>query len=147
MTVTVTYNDIEHAVNQLIDERGENYIYPAQIGEYDSRNCRYWHEEENAPGCMVGAVLFRLGATEEQLCSAESQGAGMLIEHLLNRGWLFQDRVKTEKFLSEFQSAQDSGATWGFARHNAAELVRLKEMVTELLLEVNRTKKAEDVVF
>lgn len=125
MTIRVTLTDIRQQLQEAIELRGQDYIYPARIQD-GGRNCRYWHPEDDGPGCIVGLVFYRLGATREQLLGCENQGAVAVIERLVKDDWVFEDRESTDALLGHIQEAQDNGATWGYAIRNGELILRMK---------------------
>lgn len=127
--------DIDRAkalVNELIAERGADYVY-----EKEGSSCKYVHGvkydeaewgdgqesfSEAVPGCLVGAVLHRAGVPLDQMgtYSRNEEGSYDLIEHLTADELVNVSR-EANNFLSNVQSSQDAGAPWGVAAEMAAQ--------------------------
>ena len=95
MSTTVTLQDVNNMMNDALAARGTDYIYPAVIDEWGGRSCRYWHPETDSPGCIVGFVFHRLGASRETLGGRENQSADAVIGALLAIGWQFPQFKRT----------------------------------------------------
>ncbi|AWN05155.1 hypothetical protein SEA_VORVOLAKOS_75 [Streptomyces phage Vorvolakos] len=127
--------DIDRAkalVNELIAERGADYVY-----EKEGSSCKYVHGvgydedewgdgEENfskaTPGCLVGAVLHKAGVPLESMgtYSRNDEGSYDLIEHL-TADELVHVSQEANNFLGNVQASQDAGAPWGLAAEKAAQ--------------------------
>lgn len=127
---TLSYLDVLAQIHELM--RGKrDYIYPARVTN-SQRSCRYWHKEDNAPGCIVGVWGYSLGLTGSDLERCENGPSIAVVQQLERIGYTFTDRPSTILFLERLQFAQDSGATWGFAYDSAWDLVGRQQQIDRL---------------
>lgn len=131
-TSTVGYEAIVALAASIIEERGRDYVYERQEGSgictyWHSGNGEPWHNRDHTaiatgrPGCIVGHILHRLGASPEGIASLDGQGSVGYIATTHGAPSLVEERIgvrftdKAVDFLREVQSRQDKGATWGEA--------------------------------
>lgn len=124
MSQVVTLSDINGMLDLAITERGPGYIYPAKIDTVGNRSCLYWHE--NGPGCIVGFVAHKLGASKGLLRQCENDGAESVIAAMERSGWEFPQIGHVVELLSLVQNAQDNGATWRYAVTNGRKILDLQ---------------------
>ncbi|QDH92428.1 hypothetical protein SEA_CELAENA_49 [Microbacterium phage Celaena] len=134
---TLTIAEVTEALDQLIIERGPNYVYPdAGNGE----NC-FYSFEDGTPGCVVGAVLAKVApeAFEELVVREAPQddgngavyrpSAGNVAKVVKGAEWPNQPIEQLAPYwlveaespvlgaaLRDLQTAQDCGDTWEQAR-------------------------------
>jgi hypothetical protein len=139
---TLSYLDVVDQIRGLI-EGNRDYVYPAQIGAGGNRSCRYWHEEESKPGCIVGIWGHSLGLAKHVLQHCENNGSIIVVERLEEAGFVFEDRTNVTRFMQGLQTAQDCGATWGYAYDNACDTMSLRqenEILKTNLIEARKAK-------
>jgi hypothetical protein len=119
---TFTDEQVMTTLRQVVNERPE-YVYtaPKHMRDFEGDpSCFYVHTDVNGgasePGCVVGAVLNRLGVPLESL--AEWEGASA---HAVAMRVCYMP-PRTAAALSRAQDAQDNGTTWERALASA-ELV------------------------
>ncbi|WP_145500924.1 hypothetical protein [Streptomyces sp. CFMR 7] len=111
---TITDEGVLATLKAVAGER-PNYVYEAPEYQKDEETqCFYVHTDETgepvSAGCLVGAVLHRMGVPLSMLALHETKHASAVTRSLgigLNRN--------TEIALNGVQDDQDSGATWGEA--------------------------------
>lgn len=116
---TITDEAILNMLKAVVEEKPD-YVYSApEYQEEPDASCFYVHTDENqepvSAGCLVGAVLHRLGVPLSMLALHETKHASRVTRSL----GIGLDR-KTENTLNDVQDHQDSGATWGEAFIRAA---------------------------
>lgn len=124
---TLTIENVAEAIDQLVVERGENYVYPSDEG------C-FYSFEDGTPGCLVGAVLAKVAPEAfEMVVEYEApvdDGNGGT--HRISIGsvsgldsWL---ELGTDKdllnALDAAQQVQDTKGTWAEARRRFIDKVR-----------------------
>jgi hypothetical protein len=123
----LSFQEVADQIRGLINGK-HGYVYPAMVAGND-RRCRLWHPETDSPGCIIGVWGHSLGLRAQDLTSCENQGASTVMDLLEEYGFRFEDKVRTAQFLQDLQTAQDMGATWGWAFDNAWELRRMKDLI------------------
>jgi hypothetical protein len=73
--------------------------------------CRYTNVAGDAPVCIVGHALFRLGVPVSELAKYEGQAADSAMQGLANDGY-FEFDEDAGDLLTEAQAKQDTGASW-----------------------------------
>jgi hypothetical protein len=110
--ITVSGERVIEVLREVVAERPD-YVYAAPIGVVteSSPTCFYVHGEgaDAVCGCVVGAVLNRLGVPLETLAQHEGTPAQHVAETLLETD---SDVIS---MLRRVQVAQDHGASWGDA--------------------------------
>ncbi len=101
----VTVTEVADVLDEAVRDMGEDYVYSPQ-----GTICQYLHGTQ--PGCLVGHVLIRLGASAGMLALQEGSPADALNYADLGLS-IPQNAIQA---LQEAQSAQDEGQTWGQAR-------------------------------
>jgi hypothetical protein len=118
--VLLTEKNVTEAFRQIIEDFGADYVYRKR-GLADS--CFYVHKtpEGEAPGCIVGQLLHRLGVPLEVLKKREGRSAWAVFygDVLFDEGQA-DSPVRLEgdylaRKIQLVQSAQDRGETWGEA--------------------------------
>ena len=118
---------------EVIAERGKDYVYPAdkRIRREETMDgqgmCRYWHEEDNTAGCIVGTILHRLGVGAQTLSTYEGSSSNAIVDRVMP-----SLSVAARRFLSNAQMTQDRGATWQQAIEGAAECLLREERFKHL---------------
>lgn len=114
--IELTLNKAVEITNSLIEEFGEDYVYPpARVGAA----CTYVKDE--APSCLVGHILHKVGVPLGRLKVADvasygtSEGADRLIGSLIEEGVVHLE-PKAREFLVQVQANQDAGETWADSR-------------------------------
>jgi hypothetical protein len=114
MAITVSGERVIEVLREVVAERPD-YVYaapPEMITTAMLANpCFYVHGEgaDAVPGCVVGAVLNRLGVPLSELAGYEGTPAQHVAERLLETD---HDVVS---MLREVQTEQDQGTSWGDA--------------------------------
>jgi hypothetical protein len=127
---------IEH-LTAIVEEVGENFIYPRRHPSLDSNYSLYsllsdgvcvyvW---QGKPDCIIGRLLHRLGVSLEELSACEGENASAACSRLANSPALstleFTD--KDLMFLDRIQRLQDGGRTYGnileFAKSDNHDIV------------------------
>src|SRR5689334_18954409 len=101
----VTVTEVAEVLDEAVREKGESFVYSPQ-----GTICQYLHGTQ--PGCLVGHVLIRLGASAGMLSLQEGQPADQVDYNSLG----LSIPPSAIQALQEAQSAQDEGQTWGQAR-------------------------------
>ncbi|MER6485724.1 hypothetical protein ABT264_19475 [Streptomyces virginiae] len=120
--ITVTTDEVMTTLRAVVAERPE-YVYrkPSDVDNtWDA--CLYVHpagggREEEAPGCVVGTVLHRLGVPLAELAMREGTAAYSVVHELLD----VPDEAQAA--LQYAQTQQDGGSTWSRALQAAEERV------------------------
>jgi hypothetical protein len=103
--IEVTTEQVYRTAREVVAEKPDYvYINPMGARAGDGANCYYVHGNE--PGCVVGAVLHRLGVPLEELARFESTNGYIVSATLTN----MEDR--TASFLRKLQWYQDNGRNW-----------------------------------
>ena len=114
----IKVSDLWAEVKRIATERPD-YVYPVdELG-----GCRY--EADNAPSCIVGYALNRLGVEVGQLRDFDD-GGGCYAENL-PQFWpeIFEiDSESALRRVGAVQNAQDSEYPWGAAASYAEEVVQ-----------------------
>lgn len=100
---------------EIVDPNPE-FVYVDEDGRRgDDGWCKYIHHyqtEREIPGCLVGQILSKAGATNEELHSIEGRAADELWKVGRFGGAIDYD---ASSFLGSLQVIQDVGGAWGFA--------------------------------
>lgn len=99
----IDLDDVQKVVRDLAKHKPD-FIYHSPDKEYGT--CMYWHKDENAPGCIYGHALTRLGVDvitnnfeDTSIYSVLGKITGASVP-----GWFVY-----------VQKLQDSGVSWGDA--------------------------------
>ena len=103
----VTDDQVVHTLRDVVNERPD-HVYVSPAGEYGG--CLYVDPSDGCPSCLVGHVLYRLGADMTGVARAENAGPDDASE----RGGL-RLSIRAEQLLATAQAQQDCGETWGTA--------------------------------
>lgn len=118
MSVRIEFNEAIELLNRAVAERGADYVYredPKAFDAEDEVRCVNTFDD-GTPGCIVGQVCFYAGLDAEDLASNRFSPVDTLVaEEVLN---IDSDVIE---LLSEAQSRQDGGDTWGKAVQRAIE--------------------------
>lgn len=121
--IKLTLEDTIRYLDEAIEFRGSDYVDPNFGLE---GQCVY--SDERGFRCGVGEVLARAGVTDVTLREADRRVCGA---HELREAHAFTDVIDVDedavKFLAEFQSNQDLGQSWGYARAQALSVVEVEE--------------------
>lgn len=115
---TVSYQEVLAVANAVVEELGADYVYPDYMN-----GCVY--VKGNKPSCLVGHVLHRLGVDLISFASEESYDGGLVNECAIDTLWVTTEEYGVsfsplaQGFLSDIQTDQDSGCTWGDAVERA----------------------------
>jgi len=124
--VKYTYEQTLDLLNEIVSNKGENYVYPYSSPQWDAP-CRYYERELEGPwypSCLVGHVFDRV-MDEDTIGKVISlyNTAGITegsISHLVEP---FFDN-ESISLLSAAQRRQDRGSTWGESVKVAHSLIR-----------------------
>lgn len=123
-----TVNDIARLLNEVVEEVGEDYIYPSSHrknkGEENPHGtCQYVYEGK--ADCIAARVLHKYGVPVEVLGSYEGSSAHFVMLSI------WEDTSDEAAWgLTEAQVQQDHDAAWGKARDFA--VARMKDGVLGL---------------
>lgn len=111
----ITYEDVVEQVAKIVAEKGRDHVY---ANKNDKGDCFYFRDE--APSCVVGHWVHALGIEEFESAVKfkESSGpfpAGELVTAAWDKGIDIEIDEAALMFLSNMQSLQDGGWTWGAA--------------------------------
>lgn len=136
---SITVTKILELLDEAVASKPEGYRYPESkkrfFDEHNEGNpvCRYWHEEDNETGCIVGFVFHKLGVSQEKLQAIEGSAAreaarlsGLPIEN------------SAVDALRDAQVAQDNGNSWDFAvrqAYSAVGVIRETDLVDNCIIE------------
>jgi hypothetical protein len=98
-------NVVSELLKRAVAEKGADYIYPG-AGE----KC-YYFEPDGTPSCIVGHVLYYLGAKAEDSWS-DDWNEDTDVSSLRYRG-IVEMTTDTMNLLRQAQMTQDSGISWG----------------------------------
>lgn len=113
MTIHITLPDALRALREAVEEKGWDYEYPDAFRDEDS-NCMY--VVDDAPACIVGNALHRLGVPVEEL--AKNNTLNFRYRELNGVGISGQARMA----LNRAQRKQDGYGTWGDALRASEEV-------------------------
>ena len=96
--------DAERLVQEVITEKGEDFVYERPE---NSVTCVNWvdENEERVPSCLVGRVLAKIGVLDGLTPDQDESGAEETCEPY------FEDDAIT--YLNQVQELQDSGTRYG----------------------------------
>jgi hypothetical protein len=128
--IEVSKAQVIEAVREVVGERPE-YIYTNQLGEVAGQGftrCYYVHTDKagkRSAGCLVGAVLARLGVPLEAMQEAGNTTAAFeVVPQVIDLGNK-ADNDFTVNYLAYLQREQDNGASWGYALASANDAFEL----------------------
>jgi hypothetical protein len=105
-------------LNDIVKDEGAN----------TKATCRYVSNDDDAPVCIVGHALFRLGVPLAELVTYEGQAADAVLVSLKTRGFFSEVDEDAADLLTEAQTKQDNGVPWGEAVVLATELLTDEEI-------------------
>jgi hypothetical protein len=112
----MTNNDVARVLEvmeQVVADFGPDYVYPTTLFVA----CTY--VRNGRPDCLVGQVLYRMGATIQQLEVNDNGPASVLDDGFIQP---FELSDKAWRVLAAAQSVQDTGVSnWGQALEAARE--------------------------
>lgn len=123
--INLSFEDAVLDMKHLIEERGEDYVYPF----YRGKGTCYYFEDDGQPSCAVGGILARHGVTAQDMDYWSMNESS--VADLIRPSWDYakEEHVdppihldvdhKTADYLRQLQGNQDSGMSWGEA-HDAA---------------------------
>ena len=109
---TISYEALRDRCLDLVAEKGDDFT--GTPGRY--------FRGDGSPGCLLGELAARDGATKSQLDIAGVNMGG--VSHLVELGYLVPTDERTLNALSRLQMYNDQGATWYTAVKFAFELER-----------------------
>lgn len=104
------YSDeqIRQTAREVVSEK-PRYVYQPVEGY----SCTYWGSasDPDGPGCVVGAILYRLGETEDLLRDADSY---ITSDVPVSRNSAFDGLIsdRSRRFLNMMQRQQDRESPW-----------------------------------
>ena len=103
----ITAENFTEAMRQAVAERGADWVYPAEDGEWmlDGSSCCYFLLD-GSPACIIGTALHKLGYGPNDV-SEGTDAFGILTR------WKAPLDVASAAGLA--QDAQDEGKPWGEA--------------------------------
>jgi hypothetical protein len=104
---------------QVVSEFGVDHVYkriPGRDGSF--AGCYNWDIENNCPSCLIGHVVYRLGASPELLTACVGDAASSLISKFVHQSGLRLEYGVMD-VLGAAQQSQDDGRTWGEALRDA----------------------------
>lgn len=107
-------------LEECVRDRGPDYVYRAVHNV-----CLYWHGDEDAPGCIVGLALYKLGVSADELRTHNSIDAAAILSQLRESGTVTYTGEALHLLLS-VQSDQDIGIPWGTALADAYHYLELE---------------------
>jgi hypothetical protein len=107
--IELTLEKAIELAKQAVADRGEDYVYEKPE---DVEVCQYVHDD--GPGCIVGYILNKAGASLEELHDHEGTWASALTDRLEVTGVLTAS-YEANVFLDAIQGKQDNGKNWGQA--------------------------------
>lgn len=119
----LTYDEVYNLLKEIVDEKGESYLYTEDPETVAKRNrnaaatdsCYYGGADSKTPGCIVGHLAHKL-SPETNLDMLDGYGAVGAMRAI---GFPVNAHSKAAVLLGKVQSAQDNGATWGEALTHA----------------------------
>lgn len=113
--IELTLEETKRLLNEAVEERGAEYVYPNATKDGDS-TCRYVHYQPDGdtPGCIVGWVLHKAGIPLPELSKSEGENAVAAVRRLGINGLLRTD-PEVSTLLRKVQGWQDHAASWGKA--------------------------------
>lgn len=106
----VNASEIRGIFAELLAEFGENYVYIKRRGSA----CLNWHKDENNPGCIIGWVMRKLGASDDLLASNLACGSNRLAAYVGEEQNLNFTPGALD-LMAEVQELQDIEVPWGEA--------------------------------
>ena len=130
---TLTVASVAEAIDQIIIERGPDYVYPAK----DEGGC-YYSFPDGTPGCFVGAIIAKLDpeAFEKIKNDEPIQDDGNGAQHreplgsvhtLIREAYVNVADPAVESALARLQASQDRGDDYATAREAFVRKVRRME--------------------
>lgn len=135
MSVTLTIENVVKAVEEAVELKGSDYVYPSNepdpLRESVIGACQY--VRSGAPSCLVGHALVSLGVPLNRLASFDLQYANsakavldtLYAEAIIDFENAGEELDEIETFLMAAQGKQDEGFTWGEALTAARHKVGL----------------------
>src|SRR5690349_14134737 len=119
-TITLSDEQVTEHLQAIIEEFGEDHVYTRPPNMPEGSNACFYATYENGmdaaihayptgPGCIIGHLLFRAGASLEDLSVCDNEGT---VGTLVDNGWL-QVSHRCRQALAAAQERQDSGHPWG----------------------------------
>lgn len=104
---------------EIVAEFGVDHVYKRIPGRYGNfAGCFNWDIENSCPSCLIGHVVYRLGASPELLTVCVGDAASSLIRKFASASGLRLEYGVMD-VLGAAQSSQDDGKTWGEALRDA----------------------------
>jgi hypothetical protein len=112
MRYNITEAQFTAAMEEAVQERGEDFTYPLYQPGWDDNGCRYVRSDVDEPACLIGVALFKCGVSLTNLSGFEGQPATSVLRILTD----LNDDVWAPAFHAAAFSAQrlqDAGRPWG----------------------------------
>lgn len=122
MSVSVFFDEqkIKVGLQEVIAEKGEDYVYPRAGRGSTGDGCRYF-ENDGSPSCIVGHLLAKRGVTYDALLTLKfgaemnesTSASGLVGARVIDLDPSQADLLR--EFLVDVQALQDMGVAWGKA--------------------------------
>lgn len=96
-------------LDEIVQEFGQNHVYTKEEGEV---SCLNWHNTEGKPGCIIGWLMRKLGASDD-LLSRNTTGGAARLTVAISREMDLEFTAVAVYTMGTVQSYQDNGVTWG----------------------------------
>lgn len=128
MALHLTLAKAQSMVEQVIAEKGADYVYPNA-----GHSCTYvdveytgefGNEDVYSKGCIVGHIFINeFNLDLETLANAyvNDEGSNSFLNYLVSREYIETVDLEAGRYLNNLQHSQDAGKTWGEAHEKAKE--------------------------
>lgn len=126
--IEITPDSVIAGLKAIVEDAGEGFVYERVVTDQNGPKCVYVLNE--APSCIVGQFLAKLGVPLERLAVADeaNYGAGLpahiLLNNLREEGVVRITDYSATAALSAAQESQDGGDTWGAALYAANRAIK-----------------------
>jgi hypothetical protein len=103
---------------QVVAEFGVDHVYQRVEDPGGGTCCLNWDVVNSCPSCLIGHVMFRLGASAEFLAQHNGEGARVIVGMFARSSGLKIEEGVID-VLSAAQVTQDQAGTWGEALKDA----------------------------
>lgn len=115
------FHELIPHLESIVESMPTGHVYPRAAKIKDNEEgCAYWHAREGQPGCIIGRLMARLGASGEFLAACDDVPNGSGLDTLISAGilaGLFEKRAAWA--LRHLQALQDGGVPWSQAVEQA----------------------------
>ncbi len=126
MSVEMTFAKVRQAAEELVFEKGKDFLYSDTEGHKAGEGCVYVHpiyervDCEDTPGCLVGQIMYRIGVPLSAMRRYNTDTPSGTLLHLLEEDGSItfaSDKMREliRRYLGEAQFVQDNDGTWGRA--------------------------------